>query len=50
MRAIVRIKQCIEQTYEELTTIHHELGHIYYDLMYNPLPPMFQDAAHDGLS
>ena len=44
----VRIKQCIEPTEDELTTIHHELGHIYYDLMYNPLQPMFQNGAHDG--
>jgi peptidyl-dipeptidase A len=48
MEGDVRIKQCIEPNEEELTTIHHELGHIYYDLMYNPLPPMFQGAAHDG--
>jgi peptidyl-dipeptidase A len=48
MQGDVRIKQCIEPTEDELTTIHHELGHIYYDLMYNPLPPMFQGAAHDG--
>jgi peptidyl-dipeptidase A len=26
----VRIKQCIEPSEEQLTTIHHELGHIYY--------------------
>lgn len=48
MQGDVRIKQCIEPNEEELTTIHHELGHIYYDLMYNPLEPMFQNAAHDG--
>jgi peptidyl-dipeptidase A len=48
MEGDVRIKQCIEPNEDELTTIHHELGHIYYDLMYNPLPPMFQNAAHDG--
>ncbi len=44
----VRIKQCIEPDEEQLTTIHHELGHIYYYLMYNGLPPLFQGAAHDG--
>ena len=44
----VRIKQCIEPNEDELITIHHELGHIYYFLMYNPQPPMFQGAAHDG--
>ena len=44
----VRIKQCIEPTEDQLITIHHELGHIYYDLNYEHLPPMFQGAAHDG--
>ncbi|MGH8481102.1 MAG: M2 family metallopeptidase [Nevskiaceae bacterium] len=44
----VRIKQCVEPDEEQLSTLHHELGHLYYDLMYNPLPPIFQDAAHDG--
>ncbi|MBP6014774.1 MAG: M2 family metallopeptidase [Alphaproteobacteria bacterium] len=48
MAGDVRIKQCIVPTEDQLTTIHHELGHIYYDLMYNPLPPMFQGGAHDG--
>jgi peptidyl-dipeptidase A len=48
MEGDVRIKQCIEPDEDQLTTIHHELGHLYYDLMYNPLPPMFQGAAHDG--
>ncbi len=44
----VRVKQCIEPTGEELFTTFHELGHIYYDLMYNDLPLIFQGAAHDG--
>ena len=44
----VRIKQCIEPTEDQLTTIHHELGHVYYYLMYNQLPPLFQNGAHDG--
>jgi peptidyl-dipeptidase A len=48
MEGDVRIKQCIEPTEDQLSTIHHELGHIYYDLMYNPLAPMFQAGAHDG--
>jgi peptidyl-dipeptidase A len=48
MEGDVRIKQCIEPDEDHLVTIHHELGHIYYDLMYNPLPPLFQDAAHNG--
>ena len=44
----VRIKQCIEPSEEHLTTIHHELGHVYYYLAYNHLPPLFQTGAHDG--
>lgn len=44
----VRIKQCVEPTDEEFTTIHHELGHIYYDLAYNNQPALFQSGAHDG--
>jgi peptidyl-dipeptidase A len=48
MQGDVRIKMCIDPKEEDLITIHHELGHIYYDLNYNPLEPIFQDAAHDG--
>lgn len=44
----VRIKECIEPTEEEFHTIHHELGHIYYDLAYNTQPMLFQNGAHDG--
>jgi peptidyl-dipeptidase A len=44
----VRIKQCIRPTGEELFTVFHELGHVYYDLMYKDLPMLFQGAAHDG--
>ncbi|MGH8243792.1 MAG: M2 family metallopeptidase, partial [Steroidobacteraceae bacterium] len=45
----VRIKQCIVPTEEELYTIYHELGHIFYDLAYVKQPILFQDGAHDGL-
>lgn len=44
----VRIKMCIKPNEEELTTIYHELGHIYYYLAYKDLPPLFQGGAHDG--
>ncbi len=44
----VRIKMCIKQNEEDLITIHHELGHIYYYLYYNNLPNVFQGGAHDG--
>ena len=44
----VRTKMCIKPNEEDFTTIYHELGHIYYYLAYNKLPPLFQTGAHDG--
>ena len=44
----VRIKMCIKPNEEELTTIYHELGHIFYYMAYKGQPPLFQDGAHDG--
>ena len=44
----VRIKQCIQPDEESLTTIHHELGHVYYYLLYKDQPTVFQGGAHDG--
>ena len=44
----VRIKMCINPTEEDFTVIHHELGHIYYDLAYARQPHLFQNGANDG--
>ncbi|MEO5596000.1 MAG: M2 family metallopeptidase [Lysobacteraceae bacterium] len=44
----VRIKMCIKPEAESFNTIYHELGHLYYDLAYNPLPVLFQNGANDG--
>ena len=44
----VRTKMCIKPNEEDFTTIYHELGHVYYYLAYNKLPPLFQAGAHDG--
>ncbi|MGN6223552.1 M2 family metallopeptidase [Pseudoxanthomonas sp.] len=44
----VRTKMCIKPNEEDFTTIYHELGHVYYYLAYNKLPPLFQNGAHDG--
>jgi len=44
----VRLKQCILPNEEELGTIYHELGHLYYDLAYKDQPYFFQGGAHDG--
>ena len=34
----LRIKMCIEITGEDFTTIHHELGHNFYQRAYNTQP------------
>ena len=44
----VRIKMCIRPIEEDLFTIYHELGHVYYFLWYKDQPHLFQDGAHDG--
>ena len=44
----VRIKMCIDQTAEDFTTIHHELGHDFYARAYQNLPMIFRDSANDG--
>ena len=45
----VRIKMCIDQTAEDFTVIHHELGHDFYAREYNRAQPMiFRDSANDG--
>jgi peptidyl-dipeptidase A len=46
--ADVRIKMCIEQSAEDFTTIHHELGHNFYQRAYKDLPALFRDSANDG--
>ena len=48
MNGDVRIKMCTKPNEEDFTTVYHELGHIYYDLYYNPLPAYFQGGANDG--
>jgi len=44
----VRIKMCIKPVEEDLFTVYHELGHVYYYLWYKDQPMLFQDGAHDG--
>ena len=44
----VRIKMCIKPNEEDFTTVYHELGHIYYYMLYRDQPPLFQSGAHDG--
>jgi len=44
----VRLKMCIQITGEDFLTIHHELGHNFYQRAYSPQPPSFRDSANDG--
>ena len=45
----LRIKMCIERNAEDFSTIHHELGHIFYYQAYNNTQPsVFQSGANDG--
>ena len=44
----LRIKMCISVTSEDFTTIHHELGHNFYQRAYNELPYLFRTSANDG--
>ncbi len=44
----VRIKMCININEEDFATIHHELGHNYYQMAYANQPFLFQDSANDG--
>lgn len=44
----VRIKMCIKINDEDFQTIHHELGHNYYQMAYAPQPPLYQGSANDG--
>lgn len=44
----LRIKMCIEPSAEDFSTIHHELGHTFYQRACEALPPLFRNGANDG--
>jgi len=44
----LRIKMCIEINSEDFRTIHHELGHNYYQRAYKDQPYLFRSSANDG--
>ena len=44
----VRLKMCIQVRDEDFRTIHHELGHNFYQLAYRHQPYLFQNSANDG--
>ena len=44
----VRIKMCIGINDEDFVTIHHELGHNYYQRAYQHQSPLHRTSANDG--
>ncbi len=44
----LRIKLCIQINAEDFSTIHHELGHNFYQRAYDKQPFLFRDSANDG--
>jgi peptidyl-dipeptidase A len=44
----LRIKMCMEPTAEDFLTIHHELGHNFYQRAYQDQPAIFRDAANQA--
>ncbi|GAB1267410.1 M2 family metallopeptidase [Aurantivibrio infirmus] len=44
----LRIKMCIDKTAEDFETIHHELGHNFYQRAYKDQSVLFQGSANDG--
>src|SRR3989441_370509 len=44
----VRLKMCIQINEEDFTTIHHELGHNYYQMAYAGQPFLYRDSANDA--
>ncbi|WP_156842110.1 M2 family metallopeptidase [Novosphingobium aquimarinum] len=44
----LRIKMCIKVNADDFTTIHHELGHNFYQRAYNKQGAYYLDGANDG--
>ena len=44
----LRIKMCIKINAEDFKTIHHELGHNYYQRAYNQESYLYRGSANDG--
>ena len=44
----VRLKMCIQINEEDFSTVHHELGHNYYQMAYSPKPLLFRESANDA--
>ncbi|HEX9932772.1 MAG TPA: M2 family metallopeptidase [Allosphingosinicella sp.] len=44
----LRIKMCTRVNADDFVTVHHELGHNYYQRAYNRQPFLYQNSANDG--
>ena len=44
----LRLKVCLDITGEDFITMHHELGHNFYQRAYDKQPFLFRDSANDG--
>lgn len=44
----LRIKMCIKVNGDDFVTVHHELGHNYYQRAYNGQSYLYQTGANDG--
>ncbi|HEY0027851.1 MAG TPA: M2 family metallopeptidase [Allosphingosinicella sp.] len=44
----LRIKMCTKVNADDFVTVHHELGHNFYQRAYNQQPLLYLDSANDG--
>ena len=44
----LRVKMCISKTADYFQTIHHELGHNFYQRAYNTKPFLYKNSANDA--
>ena len=44
----IRIKMCTMVNADDFVTVHHELGHNYYQRAYKDQPFLYKDSANDG--
>ena len=44
----LRIKACLDIIADDFITVHHELGHNFYQRAYDTQPYLFRDSANDG--
>ena len=44
----IRIKMCTQVNASDFVTVHHELGHNYYQRAYAGQPFLYKDSANDG--